>query len=187
METPLPAPESFRYKELTSPLRRTESDHWGVHIFATDGTYLAGLKTQGLTHFSNGVTSDNGWLILRDMKTESRIDMAVGDTYADFAMKASSLTHEQDAKEGEAFRKQWNSAKSAQERRIALLLRTPAEKEARIFATKDQAQLNLGEHGISRLALGQSVLTDKDGVETHRPLSSMVLFDKEGKVLRTFP
>jgi len=182
----IPMPGEPRYEDLSFPLPARDKP-WGVHLFATDGTYLAGLKTIGLTKVSDGTTTDNGWLIIRDMTTESRIDLSAGGSYVDLDMRASAITHEQGAIEAEASRKKFNSAKSSKEREEAHLLKTPPRKQVRLFATEDQAQFSLSENNVPRLALGQTVLGEANGVTSHRPLSSIVLFNDEGHVIRAWP
>lgn len=176
-----PLPSDLRYQDVNQ-LFSWERHPWGLHIFSPSGRQLGRLSS-----FPLSGTEDSGTLFLTDEKTVSEATLSVMNSYADLRLKASRLTPEQDRKEQEAFAKKINSAKSDQERMQAFSLRTPAEREAMLILTDRQANFNLWENGTSRLLLGQTVLRDQHDVETHRPLSSIVLFDKEGKVLRTFP
>jgi hypothetical protein len=180
---PEPGESGYETAELGLGTRAGGYRYWGLHLFGANGKYLAGLRTSP----SEFHQDDNGWLVLKDAETTSRIDLAVGSAYADLHMRAASLSHADYDREWDEYIKKWKSAKTPEEKLQAESLKTPAEKEARLVMTNEHASLSLHEKGMSRIVLGQTVLKGANEVEESRPLSSLVLFDRKGKVVHELP
>lgn len=186
-ELPAPKPSSDKYSQLALTSIDIKGTRVGLHIFATDGSYLAGLRTSGLAEYSNGTIGDSGRLSLLDMTTDSRIDMAVGNSYTDIELKSTKVTRKQAEREDDEFSKIWNAAKSDRDFDRAHGAKTPPARETRLFMTDDRSLFTMSEKGLVRVAIGQSVLMGHADIKQHRPLSSLVLFDGKGEVIRSIP
>lgn len=88
----------------------------------------------------------------------------------------------------EASKREWENITKEHKGIDALDFRTPPLLQARLVLGKETGQLTFAEKGKPHLALGHLTLQDKHtGVEERRPLSSLVSFDKQGKVLWMAP
>ncbi len=157
---------------------------WGLHIFGSEGEYDAGLMSEYMT--------DGGYLMLANQTTASDASLSVGSGYVSLLLRATKQSPEARARQVGEYHKKQQAAKTPQEKEEALAIAPFPEIDstAHIFvrASKDTpTALTLGEKGGSEVVLGHVEMLKPYGVVEQRPLSSLVFFGKDGKVIWKAP
>ncbi len=155
---------------------------YGLHLYDSDGTYRAGLRE------NDG--SDQSWeLVLNARKTHSGANLLVLENQALFVLRATEQTREAAERESTELVKKLNAAKTAEEKGKLLLSQRFNGVRASLMASPRGPNLGItDEHGRERAVLGATALeTIATGTIEQRPASSLVLFDKDGKVLFQAP
>lgn len=156
---------------------RPDLKTWGLHIFSFDGKYRAGLMSD---------QGQGGSLWLLDQDTASSATLGVGPSHASLSLSATTQSHEEwDRRKSESAQK-FNAAKTLEEKAEALQQPSP-DTEVALVAHKEHTSLTLKEQGTSHVVLGRIELEKPQGIIEKRPLSSLVLFDRNGKVLWKVP
>jgi len=173
-----PAGEPWHYTK-TSDLHEAS---WGLHIFGSDGEYDAGLMSQHRW--------DGGELRLYDKKTASAAKLSVGPGYMDLLLSATTQSREASEWQwGEAIKK-LHKVETPKEIEEAVAVMPVDDSTVHIFvsASKDTpTALTLNERGSDKVVLGGINLSKPYGVVEQRPLSSLFIFDKDGKAIWKAP
>jgi hypothetical protein len=155
---------------------------WGLHIFGSDGEYVAGLMS---SYYSGG-----GSLMLNDKETASSAEFSVGHSYANLVLRAETRSRETSEWQWREFHKKREGAKTPKEKAEAYAIMPVEDSSVHIFvgASKDTpTALKLSEKGRDKVVLGSIDLSKPHGVVERRPLSSLVFSDKDGKVIWKAP
>lgn len=179
---------------------------YGLHLYDSDGKYRAGIAETG--PYS---TPQKSWVLeLRDRNTPTSAYLGVSDGLARLDLRATNQSREVAEREDAEWRKKFNAAKTPKEREklfpqrtndvtvsltafpkgtSSVSVRHGLGGELDLYLLNRRPSLNIeDEKGTSRVVLGQTKLENKaTGVTEERPLSSLVLFDKDGKVVWQAP
>lgn len=160
---------------------------WGLHIYGADGGYRAGLVARP---YSGG--EEGAHLLLLDKNTATRADLLVSGGLADVDLSATVKTSEQTEQQQAEWAKKFRAARTGEERvKVSQAMRKAMQPEmnARLLVlAKGNTSLTFEEQGRSRAVLGMTELEKaQDGAIEKRPLSSLVLFNKDGKVIWQAP
>lgn len=179
-------------------------EQYGLHLYAAEGRYIAGLSGE-----MGAGDHAAARLELHDKKTASSVLLMIEDSHALLRLQATEQTHEAAERASKEEIKRFNAAKTFEERYQLSSARSPHNVYARLSVSpKDNSFLELvheysgmwfnllngqpafkltDEKG-ARAVLGYTTLErTATGVVEQRPASSLVLFDKEGKVLWKVP
>ena len=184
-----------------------KSGVYGLHIYSSDGKYKAGLTEAA-------PAGTGAQLELHDGGTPSSVYVTVGAGAAAVNLTATEESKATAERADSEWAKKFNAAKTPQERE-RLILGRPFEGVSaalsafpkgtsslslersshgarggiNVYLLKDQASIWLSdERGTGRAVLGGTTLENKTtGVAEQRPASSLVLFDKDGKVIWKAP
>ena len=159
---------------LKTPESLRDASSWGIHLYKSNGKYSSGLVNN---------PGGGGTLILKDEKSASSIWLATGNGYADLAMSATGQSEKEFEEEQRDKSEKWNAAKTPEEKLKVDSLGRPKDYEARLVLAGNHTKFSLSEKGQLRAVLGQVALENKNGVLEEHPISSLVLFDKNGKVI----
>jgi hypothetical protein len=176
-----PGLQKFKYVGLGSL-------QWGLHLYGPDGFERATLAL--LPSESGG----GGALQLADGDTTSSIGMTVGFAEkgkAVIAMDSTNQTHEEKWRQTIEKVKMMALAKTKEEglktyEKAASEEQPPQHRAFWVVGGNDTG-LALEEQGVTRVSLGRTTLEAPNEVNIQRPLSTLVLFDKGGKVLWKAP
>lgn len=175
---------------------------YGLHLYGLDGTYRAGLREDG-----------EAWeLVLSAKASPTSAHLLVADGLAFLNLYATEQTREVNDRENAEWAKKFNAAKAPEERMKLLLGRKFNGIQSGLSAfPRGTSSLTLkhglggglelyllqqrqptlyisDEKGTNRVALGHTKLEyPATGVVEERPPSSLVLFDKDGKVIWKAP
>lgn len=163
------------------PSSRDDSG-WGLHIFGGDGGYRAGL-----------VTDQGARLLLFDKNTAGSANLGITSGIAFLGLSVTAKSREQAEQEQAEWVKKSRAAKTSDEHLKLLMAEQKAmapEMYAGLSVTTFEGghtSLTFDERGKSRAVLGMTNLVKRHGVIEKRPLSSLVLFDKDSKVIWEAP
>jgi hypothetical protein len=135
---------------------------------------------------------ESAQLLLLDKNTASRAGLLVSGGFADLDLSATAKTRKQTEEEEAEWAKRLRAAKTGEERvkvNRAIMKAVQHEMSARLLVLANgNTSLTFEERGTSRAVLGMTELEKlRDGVIEKRPLSSLVLFNKDGKVIWQAP
>lgn len=160
----------------TSQQYLPESKSYGFHLYGTDGRYRAGISEQ---------EEGGAFAVLRDNQTVSGITISAGGASATLSMNGTQETYEQS--EREAKRLETLSTEElikATEKHLASFRPDVFLKAS----SREGSSLEIAASGVTRATLGRTNLeTIRTGVVEQRPESSLVLFDKDKKVIWRAP
>ncbi len=173
---------------------------YGLHFYGTDGAYRVGLREVPFN-------PNEAWeLELQAKNTPTSARLLAGDSLASLSLNATEQSREVAEREDREWSKKFNTAKTGEEQ-LKILNRKWNGVQAALWAfpagtssltlkhglgggldfyllKRRQSTLSItDENGVSRAVLGQTKLEyPATGVSEERPISSIVLFDKSGKV-----
>jgi hypothetical protein len=177
----------------------------GLFFYDDDGTYRASLRELD--------APGKSWSFeMVGRSTYSSAHLTIGDGISALNLRASDQPKAEADREVEPFIKQFNAAKTGEERLKLMLSQKSNAVSATVsafprgtsslrlshglggsfdmFLTKDrQVSINLTDpKGIDRVSVGNTKLEyPSTGVTEERPLSSVVLFNQDGKVVWKIP
>jgi hypothetical protein len=133
------------------------------------------------------IKDHGGRLTLRDKTTASSSSLFVGAGAVTFNLDATEMGHDEAERRGNKFWEAFLAAQTEEEKEKAEnLFRLPGSMI--MLAARNRASVELSENGRTRAVLGHtSLVTKRTGVVEERPVSSLVLFDKDGTVLWRAP
>jgi hypothetical protein len=156
------------------------NDTYGLSIYASDGR----MRVQ-LAHWFDEA---GGYLNLGAKDTVSSASLLVSDGLSELKLRGTERSRGEDERARRDFAARFNAARSVEERAG---LRDPSDQghQIKMSAFKDGPSISLGDQeGVRRAVLGHTVLKIlQAGSHEHRAPSSLVLFDKDGKVIWTAP
>ena len=167
---------------ITLPATRLEG--YGLHLYGADGRYRSGFA-----EWPGG----GGYFTLRDTRTPSSINLNVGSDHAVLELSPTGASYEEAEHKAqrkiEEWAKKWDAAKTAEER-YSIWADNPRKINVavRLRTSSRWSSLKIGTKGNIRAVLGYTKLENtRTGVVEHRPVSSLVLFDKDGKAIWKAP
>lgn len=183
-------------------------DDYGLRLYSSNGRYFARLVDHPRMKMI--------FLELNDNISASTAYLSVRNGLASLTLTGDEQTEEARERNMSAYMEQFNAAKTPEERQRVLSNHPPHGVMARIYAfpkgtsamgltnsygfdSRSAIEMNLSkdgqptlhlddENGLSRAVLGYTTLeSTATGIVEQRPPSSLVLFDKNGKVIWRVP
>jgi hypothetical protein len=200
---------AFGWVEAGTETAALEGRTFGLHVYESEGMKLGLLANQE--------GSSSAFLELRDKKTPSSARVMVSSGLSSLSLSATEVTREVAERRDAEWDEKYKAAKTEQERTslfeshpfdgvtarlvafpkgastLALergTLTNPQSSGAQLYLLRDgRVSFSLvDERGKERAVLGQTSLERKaTGIVEQLPVASLVLFDKEGKVLWKAP